>query len=97
VEIRVLLADPSWVDTNVDAAAFLAGVGVEARWLASPSVHVKAIVADNAMAYVGSENLSWTSLTKNREVGVITDEVPAIATMQETFEDDWEIATPFGS
>jgi len=97
VEIRVLLADPSWVDTNVDAAAYLAGVGVEARWLASPSVHVKAIVADNAMAYVGSENLSWTSLTKNREVGVITDEVPAIATMQETFEDDWEIATPFGS
>ncbi|MBI5534059.1 MAG: hypothetical protein HY898_15160 [Deltaproteobacteria bacterium] len=97
VEVRVLLAAPSWIDANTDAAAYLAGLGIEARWLASPSVHVKAIVADSARAYAGSENLSWTSLTKNREVGVVTEEVAVVTTMQETFEADWEIATVFGN
>lgn len=97
VEVRVLLADPSWIDANTDAATYLSGLGIEARWLSSPSVHVKAIMADGARAYVGSENLSWTSLTKNREVGVVTDEAGVVGTMQETFEQDWEISTGFGN
>lgn len=95
VDVRVLLANPSWIDANQYAASFLASNGIPARWLAAPSVHVKAIVADGARAYTGSENLSYTSLNKNREVGVVLTEAPAVSAMLATFEKDWAIATPF--
>ena len=56
---------------------------------------MKAIVADGARAYTGSENLSYTSLNKNREVGVVLTEKLAISAMVTTFDKDWAIATPF--
>lgn len=95
VDVRVLLASPSWIDANADAATWLASRGVTARWLDAPSVHVKAIVVDGKAAYLGSENLSTTSLTKNREVGLVTDEATPVTTVAGTFEKDWAIATPF--
>jgi phosphatidylserine/phosphatidylglycerophosphate/cardiolipin synthase-like enzyme len=93
--VRVLVADPGWIDANADAAAFLAARGIPARWSKSPSVHVKAIAVDGRAAYVGSENMSWTSLSKNREVGVIATEAQNVATIGATFEADWATATPF--
>jgi phosphatidylserine/phosphatidylglycerophosphate/cardiolipin synthase-like enzyme len=53
------------------------------------------MVADQARAYVGSENLSYTSLTKNREVGVVTLEAPVVQAVADTFESDWAAAMPF--
>jgi phosphatidylserine/phosphatidylglycerophosphate/cardiolipin synthase-like enzyme len=95
VAVRVILADTAWIDTNADAAAFLAANQIQARYLSSPKVHVKAIAVDGQRAYLGSENLSYTSLSKNREIGVIAFE-PAISTlMSQTFEADWAKATPF--
>lgn len=94
-DVRVLLADPSWIDANADAAAFLATKGIPARHMSEPGVHTKAVVVDGATAYAGSINFSWTSLTKNREVGVLVDEVPNVASMRSTFEKDWAAATPF--
>lgn len=95
VAVRALLADPSWIDTNKDAGTFLAEKQIPARWMKSPGVHVKAIVVDDQAAYIGSENLSWTSLTKNREVGLIVSEAANAATVKSTFETDWATATPF--
>jgi phosphatidylserine/phosphatidylglycerophosphate/cardiolipin synthase-like enzyme len=95
VDVRVLLASPSWIDANTSAASFLASNGIPARYLGSPSVHVKAIVADGARAYAGSENLSYTSLNKNREVGLVMTEAAAVSTILSTFEKDWANATPF--
>lgn len=95
VDVRVLLASPSWIDANQSAATFLAANGIPARWLSTPSVHVKSIVADGARAFAGSENLSYTSLNKNREVGVVLTEAPAVATIVSTFEKDWAKGTPF--
>lgn len=95
VDVRVVLADPGWIDTNTEAGQFLASKGIPARSLKAPGVHVKAVIADGKVAYAGSENLSWTSLTKNREVGVLVDEASNVATMHATFEKDWAIATPF--
>ena len=37
-------------------------------------IHAKALVADGARAYVGSENFTGGSLGYNRELGVIFDE-----------------------
>jgi cardiolipin synthase len=93
VAVRVLLADPSWIDANAGAGTYLQDLGVPVRWM--PHMHTKAIVADGAVAYVGSENLSYTSLENNREVGVVVVEPSSIAPMTTTFEADWAVSTPF--
>jgi phosphatidylserine/phosphatidylglycerophosphate/cardiolipin synthase-like enzyme len=92
VNVRAILADSSWISANADAAAFLRAHGVEARTI--PHCHVKAIIADGDRAYVGSENLSYTSLVKNREVGVVLTEAPAVKVMTDTFEKDWAAGQP---
>ncbi len=95
VDIRVLLAAPSWIGTNTQAGADLVVNAIPSRWLASPGIHVKSIVVDGTYAYLGSENLSFTSLTKNREIGLVISDAPAIATMLATFEKDWAASTSF--
>jgi phosphatidylserine/phosphatidylglycerophosphate/cardiolipin synthase-like enzyme len=95
VNVRVLLAAPSWISANATAGSALVSQGFAARWLGSPDVHVKAIVVDGARAYLGSENISYTSLTKNREIGIIHEDSAALAVMQSTFEADWAAATSF--
>jgi len=93
VDVRVLLADASWIDANASAATFLQERGVVVKWI--PHLHTKAIVADGVAAYVGSENLSRTSLDHNREVGVIVVEPSSIAPIVSTFEADWAAGTAF--
>jgi phosphatidylserine/phosphatidylglycerophosphate/cardiolipin synthase-like enzyme len=95
VDVRVLLADPSWITANTDAAAFLATQKIPAKRLQSPNVHVKSIIVDGQKAYAGSVNLSATSLTKNREVGLILEEPKNVQTMLSTFESDWTAAQEF--
>lgn len=95
VSVRVVLASPTWIDANADAATWLASQGVVARHLSTPSVHVKAIVIDGVRAYLGSENLSQTSLDRNREIGLVVTDAPAVTAMKETFETDYAAATPF--
>jgi phosphatidylserine/phosphatidylglycerophosphate/cardiolipin synthase-like enzyme len=53
--------------------ATLATAGVTVRATASPGIHAKTLVADQARAYVGSVNLSPTSLDANREIGLLLD------------------------
>jgi cardiolipin synthase A/B len=93
VKVRAILADAAWIDANQEAASFLKGQGIEVRSI--PHCHVKAIVVDGARAYLGSENLSYTSLSKNREVGLILTEPAAIRAMADTFEGDWSKGVPF--
>jgi cardiolipin synthase len=52
----------------------LAAAGAIVRVLESPTVHAKAMVADQRRFYVGSMNLTVSSLDSNREVGVILDD-----------------------
>ena len=93
VAVRVLLADADWIDTNADAAAYLTNIGVPVRWI--PHNHTKVIVADGDVAYVGSENLSQTSLDYNREVGVVLVEPSSITPLTSTFTGDWAMGVPF--
>ena len=95
VDVRAILADPSWIAANTDAAKFLSDNGIEARRMLSPKIHVKSVQVDGKLAYAGSENLSQTSLDKNREVGLVVTEAENVAKMHATFEDDWARATPF--
>jgi cardiolipin synthase len=87
VTVRALLADPDWIDANVAGADYLQALGVTVKYI--PHLHTKVIIADGTAAYVGSENLSWTSLEQNREVGLVLVEESSIAPMRTTFEADW--------
>ena len=93
VDVRVILADPSWIDANESAGKFLQQNGIQPKFY--PHTHVKSIVVDGKAAYVGSVNLSWNSIDKNREVGMIVTEPSNIASIMTTFEHDWTAGTDF--
>ncbi len=93
VSVRVILADPAWIDSNTQSAEALRALGVDVRFLTTLDNHAKLIVADGA-AFVGSENLSWTSLEANREVGVVVTNEATVAPLSAAFESDWNLASP---
>jgi len=93
VNVRVMIADIGFVSANADAATYLKSLGLDPRQI--PHLHTKVIVADGALAYMGSENLSQTSLDHNREVGVVVTDASSIAPLTTTFEKDWAISTGF--
>ena len=95
VEVRVLMADGTWVEANIEAAKYLATQSIPARWMKDPGVHVKSVMVDGKQAYLGSINLSYTSLDKNREVGLVVLEPDQVQRMTATFEKDWLTAKSF--
>ena len=50
--------------------------------------------AHGAQAFVGSQNLSATSLDLNRELGIIVKDPVSLARLTRTFEIDFRAATP---
>jgi phosphatidylserine/phosphatidylglycerophosphate/cardiolipin synthase-like enzyme len=87
VPVKVLTTQSS---ATTSAARRLVAGGVEVRSLASPYVHEKVMVVD-ALAFVGSENLSSTSLDANREIGLVGKGAFADA-MRAQLAADWENA-----
>jgi phosphatidylserine/phosphatidylglycerophosphate/cardiolipin synthase-like enzyme len=91
VAVRVILATPD--TTPDDTTTLLKNQGIPVEW-ADPSngagfyLHAKLIMADDK-AFVGSENMSQTSLTMNREVGVVVTEPDAFSLIHTQFESDW--------
>jgi hypothetical protein len=51
-------------------------------------IHAKAIVADGATVFIGSENISSTSLDKNREMGLILTDRAVVAVVEQAFASD---------
>lgn len=49
----------------------LAAAGATVRAVGAPAIHGKVLVADGAALYVGSANLTPTSLDANREIGLL--------------------------
>ncbi len=93
VQVRFLTAvlkrDADSTDANAAEREALNSDGVQAKGLAVPYIHAKMILADNAKAFLGSENFSKTSLDKNRELGIIVDEPAILESLKDTFEADW--------
>lgn len=52
-------------------------------------IHAKAIVADGRVVFIGSENISATSLDKNREMGLILTDATVVGTVERTFAQDF--------
>lgn len=72
--------------------------GVVVRTYASGGtfyIHAKVIVADDTTAFVGSENFSTPSLDANRELGIVLARPDVIASLEATFEHDYQAARPY--
>lgn len=91
VEVR-LLVSPS-ADNAADRAK-LAREGIAIRLMRNIYVHAKLIIADDARAFVGSQNISATSLDQNRELGIIVDDPVSLARLARTFEIDFRASQP---
>ncbi len=90
-------ADPEENTYFVPGAERLRKAGVHLRYLPSPYVHAKVIVADGNTALVGSINMSQSSLNANRELGAIitaAGEPKAFFRLLRTMETDWKNARP---
>lgn len=85
VAVRVILEASS---DNADTITFFQNKGIEIREPTSFYLHAKLIVADG-VAFVGSENYSLTSLTKNREVGALVFEPAQAKLIRDQFDADW--------
>jgi phosphatidylserine/phosphatidylglycerophosphate/cardiolipin synthase-like enzyme len=87
-------ANPDYA-TELDA---LDKAGAQIRTYAQTAslyIHAKVIVADASKAFLGSENFSSASLTKNRELGIILSDAGVIESLQTTLASDFAGGTPF--
>ena len=64
--------------------------GVHVRYLVAPYLHAK-LIAGRTEAFLGSENFTWTSLNRNREVGIILGH-PTAARLDRQCLRDWAVA-----
>lgn len=102
---RGVLAQVAMTNTSNDYSAEfnqLAAAGVEVSTYASNAalyVHAKAILADygsaGAQAFIGSENFSSASLTKNRELGLTTSDPAILQSIYGTLARDFNGGTPW--
>lgn len=103
IPVRVILpmcdmaSDPLF---NYPMIARLQALHVDVRVMPAPAtvehpyMHSKMILVDGARAYVGSENFSFNSLLKAREVGLIFAHPDLAHQLSEDFESDWSLSVP---
>ena len=89
VEVRVLLPDPGWIPESAEMAQGIAAPGVQVKQFTRYDLHAKLILTEKA-AFVGSENMTWTSIEQNREVGVFVTEEPSLQAIAQQFGSDWD-------
>ena len=83
---------PVITDTNAPGRKRLTMSGASVKNLAIPYIHTTTVLADGAVAYVGSVNFSTASLDNNREVGFLTDNKAVISRLETVFTKDWSAA-----
>lgn len=93
VKVRVVVSADNASSGGATAVTTLKQHKVAVVALSSPYQHAKAIVVDGARAYVGSVNFTNTSLSKNRELGVLTDTAAEVAKVASTINQDFAKGT----
>jgi cardiolipin synthase A/B len=89
VDVRVIV-EPTM--DNGDTIALFKSKGIPVHGASTFYLHAKLIIADG-VAFIGSENFSLTSLTKNREVGALVFEPAQAKIVTTQFDADWS-STP---
>jgi cardiolipin synthase len=93
VRVQVVLTPPEDEPDNLAAANAINAAGGEARFQRNPRPHAKMIVIDGQEIFVGSQNLTRTSLDERREIGWVTNDDATLARFQQVFEMDWSTGT----
>ena len=100
VAVRLVLED-STESTQATAVSALQAAGGQVRGYAyggtALDIHAKALVADGARAYVGSENFTGGSLGYNRELGVYVTEASEVAKLSSTIGTDFTNGSTYSS
>ncbi len=93
VSVRVILPTAgAGADYNAAGIQRVSGAGAQVHRLDKPYPHAKMFLADGQVLYVGSANVSASSLDFTREMGLIMSNPEAIQRVQQTFEKDWSAA-----
>src|SRR5918992_768268 len=91
VRVRIIISPSADFAAEVDG---LTASGVDIRFSSGLYIHAKLIITDGERAFIGSQNLSATSLDQNRELGIIVDDPVNLARLTRTFAIDFRSATP---
>jgi cardiolipin synthase A/B len=91
VRVRIIVSPSADFAAEVKE---LTASGVEIRLSSSLYIHAKLIVADGERAFIGSQNLSATSLDQNRELGIVVDDPVNLSRLTRTFGIDFRAAAP---
>jgi len=68
----------------------LADAGADVGRLGTPYVHAKVILSDDSLAFVGSENMTFSSLNLNRELGIVTKDKAIVDRLRDSIIQDWK-------
>ncbi len=90
VNVRAILEATT---DNQETITFFRSKGIEVHNASPFSLHAKLIIADG-VSFIGSENYSLTSLTKNREVGALIFEPTQTQIVKTRFDADWASSPP---
>lgn len=94
VTIRVLLEQDPYGGSNQQPQVFdtLTEGGIQVRWntAAQRFSHIKLIVIDQRVALIMNLNLTYSALTKNRELAVVTTDPDLVDHASRIFENDWQ-------
>jgi phosphatidylserine/phosphatidylglycerophosphate/cardiolipin synthase-like enzyme len=94
VNVNVIMTYQS-SNRNVFAELKKAGVNLHLFHGEKFYIHAKMILADDLNAFLGSENFSYTSLYKNRELGIFLSDPSITQSLYHTFYLDWQNAKPY--
>lgn len=86
VTVQVIL--PSNDSSNTSGITTLKNGSVSVSEDTHFFMHAKLIIVDGTEAFVGSENISATSLDHNRELGILISKASVISTLASTFSSD---------
>jgi phosphatidylserine/phosphatidylglycerophosphate/cardiolipin synthase-like enzyme len=98
VDVKVAMEASTDYDATFTALESV-GVQVVTYRHAPIYIHAKVIVADygtpTATVFLGSQNFSNASLTKNRELGIITTDAATMTSLHATLASDFTGGKPF--
>ena len=87
--------DSSWTDAFAELSA--AGVHIRTYSASAPLyIHAKMILTSSRL-FLGSQNFSYTSLERSRELGLITSNPTIRASLRHTFDSDYAGARPYNA
>ena len=93
VQVRLIVNES---DDPEDAEVYirLSNAGVEIRFSGRLYIHSKAMIFDDRIVFIGSQNPTTNSFENNREVGLVEDDPIVLVRVIDVFARDWAMAVP---